>query len=173
MSDRAFDEMPGAIQLMFRAEVGPPLGRFDEREEGVQVAVGLLRCGDEVDRVGHLLLQGRVRMRGQRVGRPFQQLIHVGIVEENAFELTLHAAGRLGEVDQPAGRLAVLEIVSDGLLAIGFDARRPERILHLDGRKRHGQQLAIFRRRGLGPSLVPDQRQTGTPTTMFASQFSR
>ena len=87
------DQVAGAVQLVHRRQVGPPLARLDQRVVGVQVAVGLLGGGDLGDHVVDGLLQRRVGLVGQRVGGPFEHLVHVGVVEVDPLELAL-ASGR-------------------------------------------------------------------------------
>ena len=49
MGDGGLDQVPGAIQFVPVAQVGPALLRLDDGEVDVEVAVRLLGGGDQVD----------------------------------------------------------------------------------------------------------------------------
>ena len=97
-----------------------------ERAGGVEVTVGLLRAGDVGDEVVEVLLELGVRMRGERVGRALDDLVHVGVVERDAAEAMPFApAGRLEIVDA-ARLLALAEVGLHRHDAVRLEARQPE-----------------------------------------------
>jgi hypothetical protein len=56
--------VPGAIEFVTVAQVGPTLAGFLDGEIAVEVAVGLLRRGDQADDTVQLLLQRRIGVLG-------------------------------------------------------------------------------------------------------------
>src|ERR1017187_7221637 len=69
--DGSLEHVAGAVKLVTVTKVGPALARLLDREVAVEVAVGLLRGGEQADNVFDLRLQRWIGMRGERVGRGF------------------------------------------------------------------------------------------------------
>ena len=93
---------------------------------GVEVAVRFLGLGDVSDEVVEILLELGVWVRGERVGRALDDLVHVGVVERDAAEaMPLAPSGRLEVVDA-ARLLALAEVGLHRHDAVRLKARQPE-----------------------------------------------
>jgi hypothetical protein len=137
---RRLDEVPGAVELVPIAQVAPALALALDREVAVEVAVLALRGLQHADRGVDHRLDPRplgVARAGQRPARRLQPLVDVGVVELAADIGAVPRAGDAAEVVEAAGLLQVLELPGDRLLAVGANARRPDRIVERDGVDRH------------------------------------
>src|ERR1035441_8182635 len=67
MRDGGLEHVAGAIEFMTVTQVGPTLAGLLDREVAVEVAVRLLRGGEQFDDVFELRLQRGVGMRSERV----------------------------------------------------------------------------------------------------------
>ena len=141
--DGRFDQVTRAVHLVLHAALGPLLARFDQRVVGVEVSIRALRGGDLGDDFVRHAVQHRVGMIGQGVGRAFEDLVDVRVIEVDALEFSRLQAGGLGEVREATRVLTPLEIVRQRLLAVDLQSRCPERIADLHLRERHGLQLAM------------------------------
>ena len=142
-------QVSDVVQLVVHLQVRPareafPLGVHRRRVDGargVQVAVLLLGARDLGDQPVEVGVELGIGMQVQRVGCPLHHLEDVGVVEEDALVRPLHEAGRLGEIVDAPGLLALAEVVRDGDLAVGGEARQPEAVVegHLgEGDRRDG-----------------------------------
>ena len=103
--------MSGGIQLVHVAQIRQAFARLFQGEVGVEISVGLLGGGNLGDDLVDRLLQLGIGMGGQRIRGPFQHLVDVRIVEHEPLELALHEFGGLGEVVDPSGPPAPLDVV--------------------------------------------------------------
>ena len=126
LSHRRLDEVPGAVVLMAPGQVAVPLAVVLELHDRVEVAVGLLRRGD--DR-GDLAL--RLEQLGRRVPRVLprrglEPLVHVGVHEHRPPGLSRRGASGEAQVVQVARRLEPLLTGGDGHLAVHPLPVRPQ-----------------------------------------------
>ena len=99
---------------------------------GRQIAVGLLRLGDDVDHGVEIVVELRIVVDGQRVAGSLDHLVGVGIIErEVAAMLTLDQSGSNREVVETAVHLALMEGGGDRDRAVDLDAGRPETIVQV------------------------------------------
>ena len=127
VGDGRLDQVAGAVQFVAVLDVLPAILRLDEGVIGVEVAVGLLGGGDQVDDGVGPLLQLGVALVGQRVGDAFEDLVDVGVVVElRPSCLPVLQPGGDGEVLDAAGDLALAQVGLDGGGAVGAQARAPE-----------------------------------------------
>jgi len=103
MGHGGLHQVPGTVQLVHVADVGPALRRALEAEIGVEVAAGLLGGRDKVDgRVDHA---GKVRrwIGSQGPGGSFQPFVDVAVVENSGPERDGCVAGGAAKVVEAAG----------------------------------------------------------------------
>ena len=112
---------------------------LDSDEERVEVSVVPLPAGQNVDHAVDLTLELRIRMRSQAVSGGLDPLGGVRVPEDMRHGLLV--GGPLHRV-QPTGTLAVVVLDRQGYFAIDRQPRRPERIVNLDVRQRHGRKPA-------------------------------
>ena len=98
IGDAGLDHMPGAVELVAFFQVLPFVFRLLDDEVGVQVAVRLLRAADQRDQLVRLPFQLCVRPQHQRIGRRFQPLGHVAVLEDHAVKFAPALPGRNAEV---------------------------------------------------------------------------
>jgi len=79
-------------------------------------------------------------MRTKRVGDGFEELVDVGVVEEDPLKLDVLASGSAPEVVDPAGLLTLLVLCRLRVLAFDLLARLPDLIGQPDIAGRHGRQ---------------------------------
>jgi len=145
VGDRALKHVAEVVQLVAHEQVRPA-GRAGglrrmlrvDRPRGVEVAVRLLGGGDLLDDAVDVSFQRRIRLHLQGVGRPFDHLENIRVVELVADVGAGHLAGGFDEVSDAPGFLTLLEIVGDRHLPVGLDARQPEGILNAHPGKRDG-----------------------------------
>ncbi len=132
--------MPGAIEFVHVAQVGPALIGALPAEIGVQIAVISLRRGDVGDRRIHHLGDAFIRLDGERPRGGFDPFIDVGVVEIQSAEVAVCLARGAAEVRQPPRLFeqAILRWNRD--LAIGGQARGPERVVQRHGSQRQRRQ---------------------------------
>ena len=113
-------------------------------DAGRQVAVGLLRQGDDADDGVEIVVQLFVVLGSQGIGSPLDDLIGVGIVEREVAAVLLHVivgvaqiGGRQGEVVETSVLLALAEGRGDADGAVHLDAGCPEGIVEVDLREGH------------------------------------
>ena len=152
VGDGGLDQVPGAIQFVFIAQVGPALSTSIVREVGVEVTVGLLRIGDLGDHSAGHLRQGFVLRLGPKGGigaggeRPrgrFEPFVDVGVVVVSALEGDVQLARRAAEVINPAGLLEEAILRGKRDLPIDPPARRPEVVGECDGSQRDRPQASV------------------------------
>ena len=139
MRHRRFVKVPEIIEFVASRQLGPAGGaekvqatfRID-RSRRIEVAIGFLRSGDLRDQVIQIMLQLRVGMHRHCVGRTLNDFVDVRIVKRGAAKLAGHELARLGEIVDPSGFLALLEVIPDGGQAVGFHPRCPEAVLDPD-----------------------------------------
>ena len=119
------------VKLMAMRDVAPALRAchsigMAEGAGRIEIAVLLLSLGDVADKIIEILLQFRIRMRGQSICRTFDDFVNVGIIVRNAGKaLAFALAGALEVCDTPR-LLALAKIRLDGNDAIGIKTRQPE-----------------------------------------------
>ena len=128
------------VLLLAPALVAGPGVRVDIvlRAGCVEVAVGLLCLGDDVEHRVDVVLELGVGIRLQDVARALDGLVGIGVVEAVGHELghvvlvrrVLHVVSRPFEVLVAALGLALAEGQGDGDLARGLQPLSPERIVH-------------------------------------------
>ena len=141
MRDGGLEHVAGAVKFVAIAQVGPALAGFLDGVVAVEVAVRLLRRGQQADDVVQLLLQRGIGVGGERVGRGFERLVEVRVHEHRPAEAVGGAAGGQPHVLQVARFLELLQAEGDAGDAVGLAPRRPEGILDGDIRERHGPEL--------------------------------
>ena len=153
MRDGGLEHVPGAIEFVAVAEVGPALARFLDGVVAVEVAVRLLRRRHDGDDVVQLLLQRRVGMGGKGIGRCFERFVEVGVHEDRPAEALGGAAGGEAHVLDVPRVLELLQAEGDAGEAVGLAPRRPEAILDGDILEGHGPELEqrLLRRRRRSP----------------------
>ena len=136
---RGFIEVAGVVELVaavlvhpaLRSDAGGGVLRID-RARGEEIAVGLLRSGDQRDQVVDLLVERRIRLRLQRQRRGLDDLVDVGVVEAAPGIRARHLPRRLAEVVDAPGRLVLPHDVRDGHAPVDLELRRPEAVGQLD-----------------------------------------
>ncbi len=134
--------MAGIVEFVPIAQVGQTLLWLDSGEPAVQVAVRLLRLGEERDHLAQQRVELRVGMGRQAVAGCLDPLGDVGVPEQHRNVAPAHAA--LNDLWFPnaaqgvdaAGALALLVDVRDGPLAIDPLPWRPEHVVDRDLRMR-------------------------------------
>ena len=145
--------MTGAVHLVL-VHVVPALVQADEGVIGIDVAVRLLGRGEFVDPLVAFGLQLRIGVVLEGVGHPFEGLVHVGIVEEDARVLTLALGGVLEVADAPRLVLDLVDADLQGDVLVALEPRAPERVIDADfGEVDGGDQL----RPGVFPAFAGDQ----------------
>ncbi len=183
VGDGRFVHVPGVVELVADAEVGPALGAGPGGRVGgvvgagrVEVAVRLLGQGDDADELVEASLEGRVGVKMEGVGGGLHGLVDVGVVEAAALVGAGHEAGGLAEVVDPAGLLVHPEGEGDGDGAVGLEAGGPEIVGEGDPGERDGADGVVggagggFRGRpalaagdGQGKGRKDDDGQTECP----------
>ena len=136
----------GPHHAVVRLAVLLPVGET-ERAGRVEIAVRLLGLCDQVDQVVKVLLELRVRMRRERVGRALDDLVDVGVVERDPAERAPVARRRVAEV-RDAGVLALAEVGPHRDEAVRLEARQPESRRHGDVRHLGGAERIVARPAG-------------------------
>jgi len=135
--DGRFEQVPGAIEFVPVAQVRPsPAGVLDD-EMAVEVAVGLLRGGEQADDVLQLPFERGVGVGGERVGHRFQRFVEVRVHEHRAAVAVGRAPGGQPDVFEVARLFEFLEAEGDADQPVRFTPRRPERVLEGDLCERH------------------------------------
>jgi len=117
----------GAVELVHRIEIPPSfLGLFLDLEVRVQVPVGPLGGGDDIDEVIAILLELGVLAVLQDVGGAFNDLVDVRIVEEVALVLAFLLTGRNLEIADAPRLVTLIEDVGQCGLRVGFDLLVPD-----------------------------------------------
>ena len=170
MRGGGFEKMADVVEFVTAGEPRPArraghARHFLRREQParrVEIAVRLLRGGDLGNEIVEILVELRVGRDRERVSRALDDLIDIAVVERDALEPALHQSGGLGEVVNAPGLLAALEVVPNRDGAVGLHARRPERVLHMHGRKRHRLDRVVLRRRcGAGDEAEDGDKNDG------------
>ena len=136
----------GPHHAVVRLAVLLPIGEA-ERAGRVEIAVRLLGLCDQVDQVVQVLLELRVRMRRERVGRTLDDLVDVGVIERDSAERAPVARRRVAEV-RDAGVLALAEVGPHRDEAVRLEARQPEPRRHGDVRHLGGAERIVARPAG-------------------------
>ena len=144
MRNTGFKEVSSTIQFVHHTEVLPPFRRFNQREIGVQVTIGLLARCDLCDDCVQLRFPFWIRMRPKRIRCRFYPFVDIGIVEEDTFKIPGHQASGFRKVINPAGCLALREFMRDRRLRIRFLPRCPKPVVNRDSRKRKCSQYFIL-----------------------------
>ena len=80
------DHVPGAVELVVVAEVGPPPARLLDGVIAVEIAIRELRRGELGDDLVEPLRQHRIGVRGERVRGRLERLVDVGVHEHRPGE---------------------------------------------------------------------------------------
>lgn len=113
ISDRSFNQMPGAIEFMMVAQVGPSAIRLDALEPGVQVTVLILHLSVHVDDLVDTGFELRVLPPIERIGHRLDRLAEIRVPEH-----LRGAAPGLDRDDDAGARLAGV----DGIKHASLDA---------------------------------------------------
>ncbi len=116
----------GAIKLVPVAKVGPAFSGLLDREIAVEVAVGLLRRGEQTDDIVQLLFERRIGVGGNRVGGGLEGFIEVRIHENRPAKAVCRAAARQPDVLDIASLLQLLQAEGNAGYAVRLAPRRPE-----------------------------------------------
>ena len=162
VGDGGLVEMPEVVELMAHFEIRPTLlphpvngrGAADSPDR-VQVSVRFLGPRDPVDDPVHDFIEPGVGTGRHGVGSRLDRLVDIGVVEgEVGAEPQPRCPGQrlLGHVEVPdaVGLLVLLDDVGDRHGPVRFEARRPERVVEMDVRERHGLHRIIGFRGLLG-----------------------
>jgi hypothetical protein len=152
--DGGFVQMPGVVQLVAAVLVDPALGSDAgrrmlgiDRASREEIAVFLLRPGDELDQTIEAHAQLRVGHERERIRRGLDDLVNVGVVESAPFVRAALQVRGLLEIRDAAGVVVLFQDVRDGDRAIDLDLRLPEPIVDRHGRRRHRADRVVVRRR--------------------------
>src|SRR5579864_7913599 len=141
ISDARLDQMPGAIQLVTVREAFPTLFRLDYGEVCIEVAIRLLRGGYLINDGIDALFQLWVAFHGERISDAFDDLVHIGIVEEKTLVFAFGLLGGAGKVLQSARDLALTKVCRNGGGLVGAEPWVPKRIVDVHLRKWNGRQM--------------------------------
>jgi hypothetical protein len=126
VSSGGFEQMARREVLVKERKVlEAQLGHID-LDEGIEITVLLLRGRNAVDNPVHRRLKRRVGMNGERPRGAFYPLVNVRVCPEWPAELPGCLAGGDVEVAETAGRLDLLQDMTECSRAIHFETRRPE-----------------------------------------------
>ena len=78
------EEVARAVELVAHLQVGPPPGRVDDLAPAVEIAVRLLRGGDELRRLAREALELGRRLAPELPGDRLEPLVDVGVAEDHA-----------------------------------------------------------------------------------------
>ncbi len=109
VSHRRLVHVADAVLFVNPGDVRPELLRLPLGHgiEGEQIAVFPLGRADDADQAIQVRAQLRVGVDLQRVGGAFHDLVDVRVVERGAFVFALLETGRLFEIADPVGFLAL------------------------------------------------------------------
>ena len=95
--------MPGGVKLVFFAQICPAaFGRFHD-EIGIQIAVGLLRSGNQINHLIRRPFQFLVRLDNEGICDRFQPFGNIGILKDKSVKFALFiASGNLKIFDRVA-----------------------------------------------------------------------
>ena len=119
------------VKLMAMRDVAPTLRAchsvsMTEGASCIEIAVLLLSLGDVADKIIEILLQFRIRMRGQSICRTFDDFVHIGIIVRNAGKALAFALASALEVCDTPSLLTLAKICLDGNDAVGIKTRQPK-----------------------------------------------
>ena len=146
-----------------------------DRAGRVKISVLLLGRRNSLDQGIDVSVELRIGVNAQRVRRPLDHFVDVGIVERiprrlRVLEpLTAQRPGGADEVVDAAAQLALFEGKRNRLDAVGLDARRPEHVVEVDSSEGYRLDGIVAvrgdgppgRRRGLRPDGQRGQRCGG------------
>jgi hypothetical protein len=143
VSDGCLEQVTGTIEFVHVAQVRPALVFALQREEGVQVAVGVLsrfNFGNHfVHQVGNFL----VRLDSERPRRCFQPLVNIAVVEIKPAKFASHFASDSSEIVNSPRLLHQFVLGWDGDFPKGDESRLPKAVSHLNGADWDGAQLCV------------------------------
>jgi hypothetical protein len=139
--DRGLHEVADAVQLMAPLQVGVRAATAEDLDERVDVAVGPLRAGDQVDRLVGGSGERRLRLPAQLPPHRLEPLVRVRVEkreraiehEPERFVLTRRVPRRQSEVVEIAGPVELLEPMREGPLPVDAEPLTPEAPRHLAG----------------------------------------
>ena len=144
-------ELVAVLQVAPARRAGPPAfpAHAVDRVGGVEVAVRLLRGGDDRDDGLGARLEVGIGMREAGEERALQDAVEVGVLEGvpvvGDAEL---ARGRVAEVVEPPRLLVAVERGGNGDEAVRLQARAPERVRHAHVRDGGDVDGEVTRHRG-------------------------
>ncbi len=110
-----FDKMAGAVQLMVFRQIGPAVFWIHDGVIRVEVAIGLLGPGHQIDHFIRGGLQLGIGMGRQTVGHCLQPFGHIAILKDHALELTSLFTRGDAQIFYGMTRLPIGEQVIEGL----------------------------------------------------------
>ncbi len=119
VSYSGFNKMPRAVELMIFSQVGPAGFRPGHREVGIEVAVGLLGRGDQVDHFICCLFQIGVIFFSQNIGHRFQPFVNIAVLEDHPIELALGLTCSDAEVFQGMTGFSTFDLIVHNPVLIG------------------------------------------------------
>ena len=137
--DGCFHQVPRAIKLVFVAEIRPTLARLNYCVVSVEIPIGLLRFGEQINEFIDLPLQFGIRMTAQGITGCFDPLGHIRFPEDvrriglSCFPVQLQRVN-------PATLLTLPIDQRNSGSAIDLLARPPEGIVDFNARYRDGRQ---------------------------------
>ena len=99
--------MPGGVKLVFFAQICPAaFGRFHD-EIGIQIAVGLLRSGNQINHLIRRPFQFLVRLDNEGICDRFQPFGNIGILKHESIKFTALIASGNFEIFDSVARFGV------------------------------------------------------------------
>ena len=163
MRDARLDEMPGNIQLVTVAEIGPAVLRLDELEIGVEVAIAALRLRNGRDEPVELSVERRVGMRGQPIAGRLDPLRQIRVLPKQPMKLPRLLAGGDLQVVHATAPLRARQAVVQRLPLVGND-RVPDQLRPtgeeavVETHVRQRERCRITHRQVRGWSALPPTR---------------
>lgn len=124
VGDGGFDQVAAAVKLVSLRQILPAVFRMLNGDVGIEIAVVLLRAGNEIDRLVRqaLKLGSRTILNTERHG--FNPFVEVGILENGALVASLPLPRRDAEIIQTMGRFHIRQAIVEGFPLVGNDLFR-------------------------------------------------
>ena len=106
--DSRLEEVACAVELVAHLQVGPPPRGVDDLAPAVEIAVRLLRGGDELRRLAREALELGRRLAPELPGDRLEPLVDVGVAEDHAAPLARRPSRRDPQVVERPGALELL-----------------------------------------------------------------
>ena len=178
LGDRGLYQVAGAVELVTLLQVAPAPRGVDDLAPAVQVAVRLLRGGDELDGVGIQPRELVRRLAPELPAEGLEPLVDVRVAEDHAAPFAGRTAGGDAQVVERAGTLELLRTPQDRDLPVRPLALPKQATLQLDApRIDRAQRDAGSRRRHDSPhdrvAHQPPPCVEAFVSKRFAKRFDR